>query len=156
MKIQPSMKRYVAVLWTLSFVCATASASNPKLEEVFQSVQSSMGESVDPTRLFALVLAIIAVVTALIAVRRFSSQERSPSPLHSSKKLLNEVAKKTRVPKKSLRNLASLTEAQGFSSPLVVMLCPSVLTSLAKNAQTKAQQQAILEVATEIESQADR
>ena len=108
-------------------------AAAPTQEEVLRSINQSVGESVDGGKLLAVFLAIIAAVV-LVALLNYR-QKRSvvPKVLNHPGKLLREVARSVNLKPAEIKQLKALSEGQELSSPLVLLLCPSVLARAARS-----------------------
>lgn len=125
-------------------------ADQPKLEEVLRSInQSTRGDS-NAVDFKPFVLLIIAGILLYVAVKHWNSRQMTPRKLSSHSKLLRESASAAGVSHRKLRSLESLAKAQGLSSPLVAILCPSAITELARNVKTDAERQAVIELAQEV------
>ncbi|WP_428937427.1 hypothetical protein [Fontivita pretiosa] len=111
--------------------------SAPTQEEIFRSINKSVGETVDPGKFLAalFVIAGLIVVVALISQRR--KRVITPRVLNHPGKLLKEVSRRVGLKPAELRNLRALAEAdEQVSDPLTLLLCPSLLEAAVKrNAQ---------------------
>ncbi len=122
--------------------------ANPRIEDVFSSIkEQTRGQSAEPNRIAALMIALIALALAYVAAKHWNHRSAKPKPLNNQKKLLKEVCRKTGVPRGQLKQISDLTESQGLTSPLVAMICPSVLRKLAASARTDQQRRALADVA---------
>lgn len=122
-----------------------ATVQKPTLDQVFQSVQGSINEPADFTRLIAFGIFLLACGLAFWAVRSWMRRQTQPRQLNSAPKLAAAICKQTGISRDLLRRLEPLAEQQGVSDPLVVLICPSLLKTMAKTAKTKAEKQAVLE-----------
>lgn len=111
--------------------------SQVKLEDVLQSTHESMQDSPDSGHILALVMGIAAVVLVLLVVHHRRRSEARPKALNHAGKLLKEVLKSLPLRGGEVRQLKGLAEQEGCSSPLVLILCPSVLIKAIKNRPAK-------------------
>jgi len=132
--------------------------TNEKLEQFYSSFRQSMHGPADNTNLYIFLLIATSVILALIAITNW--QKRSPGKnwgLNSGKttgkskpqhgKLLKEIGKQVGVPAKQLKAIEPMTQRLGASSPLVALLCPSLLKQLADDAHDEQSRMALSGVA---------
>lgn len=129
---------------TLSF------ADQPKLDEVLRSINQSTRGETGPLDFKPFLLVIVAGFLLYFAVKHWNQRQAAPKRLSSHAKLLKEAASAAGVSHRKLRSLEALSRAQGFSSPLVAILCPSAITELAKGAKSEAERQAVIDLAQEV------
>ena len=110
------------ILHPSSFLHAVASQ-----EEVLRSINESVGGEVDGTKLLAGFAAIVGVIILIAIMNAARNRKVTPRVLNSPGKLLKEVAKGTNLKPAEIKQLKVLCEDQDLSSPLVLLLCPSVL-----------------------------
>jgi hypothetical protein len=126
---------------------ALANDRPPTLDEVFQSVQGSMKSDTNPDQLIGFGLCVLALLLMIVAVKFWSQKRAAPTPLRSQKKLMNEAARAVGISKAQMKHLQPLAEEEGLSSPLVAVICPSVLKRLAARAKTEKQRTTITDLA---------
>lgn len=138
-----SLSGFAAIAAAQTSDTSAAPANNPRLDAVFKSLQeSTQGSSVEvPLMPFA--IAIVAAIAMGIALKQWNRRRANPKPLHSQRKLLDEAAKQAGVPRRKLRRIESLAAADGLSSPLVAMLCPSAIKRLSVHVKTPQEQEAL-------------
>jgi cell division inhibitor SulA len=125
--------------------------AQPKLNDVFKSIQSNtQGTETDSSRIVAFMLLIIAIALAYTAVKHWNKRSTKPRVVHSHRKLLRETCRRAGVDRAKVKQISDLADAQGLASPLVAMICPSVLRKLAANAKSDAQRRALADAAREI------
>ncbi|MFT3786996.1 MAG: hypothetical protein QM770_12655 [Tepidisphaeraceae bacterium] len=124
-------------------------------EDFFKSMRGQMSGNkddaaatpADDTRIIALFVAILALSLCLVAIKHWTTRRASPKPANNQKKLLNEAAKRAGVSKRQMKQLEQLAKAEGLSSPLVAIICPSLLKKLAGRAESEKQRDAISSLA---------
>jgi len=123
--------------------------ATPKVDAFLRGVQNGTpdGEPADPTRLIGLLLLVMAVLLAAVALKGWGRRPSKAKPLHSHKKLLAEVAVAAPVSNRQFQALAEMGDRSGVVSPLVAIVCPSVLQSLAAQARTDEHRQTLADVA---------
>ena len=126
------------------------------LDAVFKSLQTStQGQPVHiPFKPIALVVA--GVILMSVAVKHWNRRKANPKPLTNHRKLLVEASRAAGVSKTRLRRIGPLAAADGLSSPLVAMICPSAIKRLAAVVKTADEQEALKSIAQILlRSQAD-
>lgn len=119
-----------AILALASFILLPSSFLHaaPTQEEVLRSIESQVGQKVDPNALLAFGLCVMAGIGVLIYINYARGKTVNPKPLNSPGKLIKEVAREMQIKPSELRQLRSLSERQKLVNPLVLILCPSLLT----------------------------
>lgn len=132
----------LAIVAVLSF--ATPLLAPPTLDEVFKSVNQSMEQRTDTRPLLAAFAAIFALLLLLVVVnqrgRKTVAKVKSSNHPH---KLTREVLKAAGIRRSELRQLKLLAEAQNLSSPLTLLLCPSLLARGIKDPGIRADRQVL-------------
>jgi len=136
--------------------------TNDKLEQFYSGMRQSMQGPSDNTNLYIFLLIATSVILALIAITNWQKRSsaknsgmtsgiNSGKPPGKSKpqhgKLLKEIGKQVGVPAKQLKAIEPMTQRLGASSPLVALLCPSLLKQLADDAHDEQSRMALSGVA---------
>jgi len=98
-----------------------------KLEDVFKSTKESMNQEAGPERLIALGLGALAVVVLLIFLQYRRKAEAMTKPLNNQNRLVKEVTRTLALKDQEVRQLQQLADEQSCSSPLVLLMCPSLM-----------------------------
>ena len=98
-----------------------------KLEDVFKSTQENMQQSPGSERVIILIVCIAALVLLLLALHHYRRRQAVPKPVNHHGRLVREVARVLPLKSSALRQLDQLADEQSLSSPLVLLLCPSLL-----------------------------
>ena len=98
-----------------------------KLEDVFKSTSDSMNQAPGSERVFALILGSLALILLLIALQQRRKHAATPKAVHSDSKLLKEVLRRLPLKSAEVKQLRQFAQEQSCSSPLVLLLCPSLL-----------------------------
>ena len=131
----------------LTFHALTAPAlAQPTQEEVLKSIGDNVGQPVDSTRFVASLAGIAGVILLLVVAGQWRSRERRPRALNHHGRLLKEVLRHVPLKGAELRQIKALApQARGanghgerVSSPLTLLLCPSLLADAAKQSRGKA------------------
>jgi hypothetical protein len=125
-------------------------------DDVFKSIQQNVSESEGAGRTFLAVLlgaAAIVMLLAILSARR--RREASPKALNHQGKLLKEVARKVGLRPAEVRQLKAMAEAeraagQTIESPLVYLLCPSVLTATMRSGRVKVDKKVMAGIARKL------
>jgi hypothetical protein len=146
-------RQVLSALAILGSIAASAGADvlphkpSPRLEEVFKSLQTSTQGNGISLPLLPLALFAVAALLMTVAMKQWNRRRSSPRPLSNHRKLLNEAARAAGVSKRKLRRIAPLAHADGLSSPLVAIICPSAIKRLAKVVRTTDEQEALKSMA---------
>jgi hypothetical protein len=128
--------RGCAILALNFALCASSSAlaapPTRRQEEVLRSINQSVGQPVDGTKVLASLLAILGVVVMIALLSQRQKRSVTPKTLNHPGKLLKEVSRTVNLKPAELKQLKVLTEDTDISSPLVLLLCPSVLARTIK------------------------
>ncbi len=98
-----------------------------KIEDVFKSTGDSLNDSADTGKMLAFLLAIACLVIILTIFSRRQKRETSPKSLNHQGKLLREMVRKLPLRSNEIKQLKLLAEQADCTSPLVMLLCPSLL-----------------------------
>jgi hypothetical protein len=108
--------------------------ATPSQQEVFKSIQESMGPrtEVDSTPVLILAAGGVIALVVLSVLSRRQQKAGSPAALNNPKKLLKEVMREISLKPaevKQLKLLADSVETQTgeAASPLMLLLCPSLM-----------------------------
>lgn len=104
------------------------------LEDVFKSTQESMNSAPGSERILAMALGAAALLALLLVLQQRRRHQALPKPVNHQGKLLKEVAKSLPLKASEMKQLKQLADEQAYSSPLLLLLCPSLL---AKAVQSK-------------------
>ena len=111
---------------------APLALAQPTQGEVFRSIGENIdGQTRDSGRTMALVAAAGGLALLLVVLSQVRKREVAPKALNHHGKLLREVARNLDLRKSELRQLKLLAEERGISSPLTLLLCPSLLSQAA-------------------------
>ncbi|MCS7034008.1 MAG: hypothetical protein NZ561_08440 [Phycisphaerae bacterium] len=110
---------------------APSAAPGETAEQRFKrSLQESIDQTVEPRQLAAFFVAAFALILMVAVVNRWrgrAGRRAAPRTLHSPGKLVREVSRQVQLRPAEIKQLKVLCEQQQISSPLVMLLCPSVL-----------------------------
>jgi hypothetical protein len=135
--------------WLILF--SSSILASPTQQEVFKSIHENVGGTVDPKKFLAFMIAIGGLVILLAVMSNRRRREATPKAFNSQGKLLKEIVKNVDLRPAEIRQLKALAEAQGVSSPLTLLLCPSILTKAVKEGSVKVDRKVILGVAKKLD-----
>jgi hypothetical protein len=128
-----------------------ASAASQK--EVFKSIQDSMGaqKETDSTPAYWLAAAGLVVLVIFVVANRRQEKVSSPTALNHPGKLMKEVMKDVSLKSgevKQLKLLADAVEASSgeATSPLVLILCPSLMAKGLQGPRGKVDRRVIAQI----------
>jgi len=102
-------------------------AGQVKLEDVFKSTKESMNQEAGPERLIALGLGALAVVVLLIFLQYRRKAESMTKPVNNQNRLIREMTRTLSLKDAEMRQLQQMANEQNCSSPLVLLMCPSLM-----------------------------
>jgi hypothetical protein len=98
-----------------------------KLDDVFKHTKESMNQEAGPEPLIALALGGVAVIVLLVMLQYRRKSDSVPKPVNNQARLLKEVMKTLPLKESELKQLKQLADEQHCSSPLVLLMCPSLM-----------------------------
>jgi hypothetical protein len=117
------------ILFHVDFLAAKA----VKLEDVFKSTKENMSQEAGPERLLGLALGVIGVVALLIFLQYRRKAESMAQPLNNQHRLIRDMTRTLALKDAEMRQLQQLAEEQNCSSPLVLLMCPSLMAKAIAN-----------------------
>jgi len=121
----------------LQFDLTTLAAGAVKLEDVFKSTKENMNQEAGPERLIALALGALAIVVLLIILAHRRKVDLVPRPVNNQNRLIREVLKTVPLKEAELKQLKQLADEQSCSSPLVLIMCPSLIARALQSKTTE-------------------
>jgi hypothetical protein len=115
---------------------ARLAAAGPTQEDVFRSIEQNVGspsESHSAAPFFYVVLGLIALIVA-IHLRR--QRQTEPGTVNHPGKLMKELARALGLSKAEVHQLRLLARGAAVENPVVLLLCPSVLTLALRTADS--------------------
>jgi len=104
-----------------------------KLEDVFKSTKENMSQEAAPDRLIALAIGAIAIVVLLVFLQYRRKAESMAKPLNNQHRLIKEMTRTLALKDAEMRQLQDLADEQSCSSPLVLLMCPSLMAKAVAN-----------------------
>jgi hypothetical protein len=101
-------------------------------EEVLRTINQNVGQEFDGSKLLAAALVILALVLLIALVSQRHKRSVVPKAVKNPGKLVKEISRSINLKPAELKQLKTLAETQQLSSPLVLLLCPSLLARAAK------------------------
>ncbi len=146
-------KRHFSFILLLLSLVGTVHAT-PSQSEVFKSIQESVSRSSDDSSGSAVpwICAGVAVVLVLALISRRQTLQAAPKPLNSPGRLLKEVMKSVPLNPRELKQVKLVAEGtkvgddQPVTSPLVLLLCPSIIAKAAEDRSTRADRRTLVQV----------
>lgn len=120
-------------LWLVQFQIHVLAAGAVKLEDVFKSTKESMSQEAGAERLIGLALGALAVVVLLVFLQYRRKAESMAAPVNNQHRLIKEMTRTLALKEGEMRQLKELADEQSCSSPLVLLLCPSLMAKALAN-----------------------
>ena len=108
------------------------SLAAPSQEDVFKSIQTNLSEPSDPSKLMGVVLGGAGLILLLVILSQRRKREVAPKRFNHPGKLMKEIARAVNMKPAEVRQLKTLAEDQQVSSPITLLLCPSILARAVK------------------------
>jgi hypothetical protein len=107
-------------------------SAGPTQEDVFKSINENVGQTVDGTKVLAVLAAGAGIVIILVLFNRRQVREAIPRPLNHQGKLMREMMKTAGLKPAEARQLKVLADqlaaaGEPLESPITLMLCPSLM-----------------------------
>jgi hypothetical protein len=123
--------------------------AQPKQSDVFKSISENVSGNSDPKIFYAVMLGIAAIVFLLVVSSALRKRQSRPKGVNHQGKLIKEMSKRVSLRKSEIRALKTIAAEQGCSSPLTLVLCPSLLAK-GINARGKADRKWAMMVARKV------
>jgi hypothetical protein len=119
--------RALVTLLCSAFILHPSSLLASTQAEVLKSINENVGKEVDPRMLLAVFLSIVGLIVVVAIVNHRRKRVIVPKVLNHPGKLVKQVAKAVDLKPSDLKQLKAIAEARELSSPLLLLLCPSLL-----------------------------
>lgn len=138
---------------TLALIASPASAK-PSQQDVFKSIQDSVGPQNDESSMRAIpwICGGVGLIIVLAIFGKRQTRQATPKTVNSNGKLIREVMKAIPLKPKELKQLKIVAEqtptddGEPLTNPLVLLLCPSVVIKAVNERTTRADRQALVTV----------
>lgn len=99
----------------------------PTQEDVFRSIHHNVTTGPESGKLIAVLFGGAAVAILLVLFSHRAKRQAAPKALNHQGKLLKEMQKSLSLKSAEVKRLKALAEQKQCSSPLTLLLCPSLL-----------------------------
>ncbi|GEM_PF-2576766 len=106
-----------------------------KLEDFFRSTQESVAGEASASRLVALLLCVAALMILLWLLHHWRNRQVARGAINHHGRLLREVAREVGLRPAEVRALRELAQRQRCGNPLLLLLCPSLLSRALQQAE---------------------
>jgi hypothetical protein len=134
----------------LFFAFAVPARAQSNQDDVLRAISDNVNDTVDTGKLAAVAAIVVAIVIVLAVVSQMRKRSVTPKTLNHQGKLIKEVAKSIHLKPGEIKQLKILSEEKELTSPLVLLLCPSLLAQAVKDNPGKVDRQTIMSVARKI------
>jgi hypothetical protein len=124
--------------------------AEPTQQDVLRSIGDSVGDTVDPGKMLAIGVVVVGLVLVVALVNMRRKRQLTPRALNHPGKLLKEVAREISLKPAEVKQLRSLADNQELSSPLMLLLCPSLLDKAVKQNAERVDRNVIRSIARRI------
>jgi hypothetical protein len=115
----------------------------PTQDEVFRSINQSVGSSADLDKIVPFLLMGLALAVMLVIYSQRRKRTATPRPLHNISKLSHKLARELKLSTAEMRQLKIIAADQNVQSPLTILLCPSLLGKTLKNNPTSVDKEVL-------------
>jgi len=128
------ISRVLSLLLFSSFILHPSSFASaaPTQKEVLKSINESVGHSIDENSFLGFALAVVAMILLLVILSHRRHRTVQPRKVNHPGKLLKEISRTIHLKPTEVRQLKLMSEGMDVSSPLVLMLCPSLMSKAVK------------------------
>jgi hypothetical protein len=105
------------------------------LEEVFRSTQQSIDAAPGPGRIVALVLMVVGLLVLFLVLQQRWQAKAVAKPVNHQGKLIKELKQVSGLSPAEMKKLEGLAEEHSLCSPLVLLLCPSMVEKLTRKSK---------------------
>lgn len=149
--MRPTLRSACALLFIL--LCARAAHAAPTQNDVFKSIQESMGkeepQDYRPVLLFAAGAGILVLI--VVVGNRRQQAAKAPAPVNSTGKLMKEVLRDVPLKSRELKQLKLLADAIDSPTgeelnPLALLICPSLMAKGLHKSAGKADKKTIAQI----------
>ncbi len=112
--------------------------AGPTLQDISKSFDHNVSQSPDSGKLLAIVLGAGGIICLLVLASQWAQRREKPRTLNHPGKLVREVQRKVHLSNVQVKRLTMLAERRGCSSPLTVLLCPSLLAQKGERKEKSA------------------
>ncbi|HVT87223.1 MAG TPA: hypothetical protein VHD56_00070 [Tepidisphaeraceae bacterium] len=131
--MKPRLPLWFIIFVLPAFLSPATCWAQSRQDEVFRGINDNVGQEVDPNKLIAVLVAIVAVAMLVAVVNYSRKRNVNPKELNSPGKLTREIARVIGLKPTEVRHLKSLAEQQQLISPLTLLICPSVMSRAVKD-----------------------
>ena len=132
-------------------LCVFPVHSAPSQEDVFRSIQDSVGGETETPDLLPYVAGAVGLLILIILISQRRKRVAAPRAVNHQGKLLREIVKVVPIRPREMKQLkivADNTDADGPQpSPLTLLLCPSVMAKTMQNKRLKIDRRAMTSIA---------
>jgi hypothetical protein len=101
----------------------------PTLKDISRSFDHSVSQKPDTGKMFAILLGAGGIIALLVVAAHWGQRQEKPKILNSPNRLIREIRRKIHLSNPQIKRLKILADRRGCSSPLTMLLCPSLLES---------------------------
>jgi len=115
----------VGALMAMTFT--RLAAAGPTQEDVFRSIQENIGSPGENHSAMPFLYLMLGLIGLIIVVHFRRQRKTEPGTLNHPGKLMKELSRSLGLTKSEVRQLRLLARQASMESPIVLLLCPSVL-----------------------------
>jgi hypothetical protein len=118
---------WILLLSSLILHPSSFAFAQPTQDEIIHSISDSFAHELDPSKLLAAAAIVLGVIVLIVVMNQRRKRQLAPKVLNHPGKLVKEVARQIGLKPAEQKRLRLLAERQDLSSPLLLLVCPSLL-----------------------------
>jgi hypothetical protein len=129
-----SLFRGVAIACGMLLAFPVVVLAQTSAEDVLRGISQGVDRPSDPRKLIGVVCALVGLLVLLVMIHNRRARQTNPKPVNHAGKLTRELVKAVALRPVELKKLKALAEQvshrinEPLVSPLLLILCPSLLT----------------------------
>jgi hypothetical protein len=108
-------------------VCSSPVMAGPTLRDISRSFDHSVSQKPDTGKIMLILLGAGVIIAILVVAAHWGQRQEKPKVLNNPGRLIREIRRKIHLSNPQIKRLKVLADHRGCSSPLTVLLCPSLL-----------------------------
>lgn len=156
--VATAVVRRVAMLFAVAL--SPLAVAQPSQEDVFRSIQDSVGGSAETPDLLPYVAGAVGLLLMVVLISQRRKRVAAPRSLNNRGKLLKEIVRSVPIRSREMKQLKIVAENADTDgpqpNPLTLLLCPSLMAKTIQSKRLKIDRRALTSVARKAGLQVSR
>jgi hypothetical protein len=146
-----------AAMITLAFCCTARAEEIPptQYDAVLKSINQNTRSTTDMSKVVPWLIGGVALIIMLALYSQRRQRTVSPRALNHRGKLVREIAKGIHLRKVEVKQLKMLADEKELSSPLTLLICPSVLVKAMRSRNPRLDRRVLAQLAQRMARQSE-